>query len=199
MEQRRMEGNERTSVLSLVLVVVALVVVSAGLITAIYFLTTEFYDKETFLPDDFYSARASVRWDALHNFKAKKPTALERLQEILDGDPSVLVRAEALSCICRNFSDDAPGAIRKAFNSEEPLLMREALYLIGKYRLHRRCLHTVQKALRSKHPSVAALAKSILARLPEEERRRILSSAQDEPEDDEEGGDDGSSNGKCKP
>jgi len=194
-----MHRNEKTNILSVVLVVVALIVVSAGLITAIYFLTTEFYDKETFLPDDCYSARASVRWEALHSFEAKKPTALEKLQAILDGDPSVLVRAEALSCICRNFPDDAPNAIRRAFNSEEPLLMREALYLIGRYRLHRRCSHTLQKALKSKHPSVAALAKSILARLPEEERRRILSSSQDEPEDDEEGGDDGGSDRKSKP
>lgn len=194
-----MEKGEKSNILSLFLVVVVLVGVSVGLVNAVYFLTTEFYDKETFLPDGFYSARVSVRWEALHNFDAKKPSALEKLQAILESDPSVLVRAEALNCICRNFPDTAHGAIRRAFDSEEPLLMREALYLIGRYRLHRRCAYTIQKALGSVHPSVVALAKSILADLPESERRMVLSSSQDESKDDEEGGDDGGSNGKRKP
>lgn len=189
--------KKRIEMVTVILVTVALLVVVAGLTVGTYILTTRLYDKETFLSDDFRSSFVSLRWKALHNYRAEKVTARERLLDILECDPSVLVRSEALMCICRNFPDAAADAVRKAYASGIPFLMREAVYAIGEYSI-RSCKDVVQDALKSRDGMTVALAESVVRRFSEWEGM-VSSSAKNKTEDDECGSNEGGGNGKGKP
>jgi hypothetical protein len=157
------------------------------------------YDKETFLPDECFSPRASKRWAALRTYKAPKNSALESLEMVLSSDPSPLVRAEALECICRNFPHNASSAIKTAYDTGIPLLRRTALYLIDSYRLESSTKDVVTDALKSGEADTVALAEKILKRLPDSERKNFTSSTQKQSEEHKEAGDNSSGDGERKP
>ncbi|MCX7703783.1 MAG: hypothetical protein N2234_06765 [Planctomycetota bacterium] len=141
---------------------------------ALVLVMMQMYDEETFLPLQCFSPKESERWDALHNYKSSKPSALKALKEILRKDSSSLVRAEALACICRNFPNSAVSAIKEAYSFGDTFLRCEALYLADAYRLEHSLKDVIKDALKSDHKELAAFGERIVKRFSESERNRLF-------------------------